>query len=443
MLIFFGFVGGYLVGYAGKDVLFTEDPTQAIHAGVKSSGPTTTTSSNVPLHPADKKWPGDTVHTLVTSSGDGYQNFQTRIMYATYKLAQKMPGGEKLTGFTRILHRTVPDILMEEVPTFHVWDVLKPQCDGWCDYPVANRPNAIMQFFAAAAANRSMIQGAWVLMIECDYIWMKPLQVPGNAWDPNVAGLQFHFDYIMPQHPNAAPHIQKLYGEGKNISDVPASGPAPVLLRLDDWLTITPDYELASARMEADAAMKKQLDWVREMYAWDVAVAMHPEIKVLTEKPPASALIVQPPFDVGMGNASMCHYTWGALYHDKGKQIYRWEKRDYTDMKHVIKVPKIPMPPPFRPGLRLEFDAELTEPRHNLVVLYLTQMNKAIDTLPELTERAKRLEDEIKEWQKNKGLRQLSKVMKQMSYVSWSPPGSPPMASNATTKAAAKARRLL
>eukprot|EP00955_Chlamydomonas_euryale_P000370 4117-Chlamydomonas_euryale.AAC.1 len=25
-----------------------------------------------------------------------------------------MPGGEKMTGFTRILHRTVPDLLMDE-----------------------------------------------------------------------------------------------------------------------------------------------------------------------------------------------------------------------------------------------------------------------------------------------------------------------------------------
>jgi hypothetical protein len=30
-------------------------------------------------------------------------------------MVQKMPGGEKMTGYTRILHRTVPDVLMEEV----------------------------------------------------------------------------------------------------------------------------------------------------------------------------------------------------------------------------------------------------------------------------------------------------------------------------------------
>lgn len=38
-----------------------------------------------------------------------------RRRYGTYKLVQKMPGGEKLTGFTRILHRSTPDELMDEV----------------------------------------------------------------------------------------------------------------------------------------------------------------------------------------------------------------------------------------------------------------------------------------------------------------------------------------
>ena len=56
-----------------------------------------------------------------------------------------------------------------------------------------------------------------------------------------------------------------------------------------------------------------------------------------------SPRLPQPPFDEGMYNASLCHYTWGVLYHEAppskgGKQIYRWEKRDFNGIKHVIKV---------------------------------------------------------------------------------------------------------
>ena len=35
--------------------------------------------------------------------------------YGTYKLVQKMPGGEKMVAFTRILHRQKPDVIMDEV----------------------------------------------------------------------------------------------------------------------------------------------------------------------------------------------------------------------------------------------------------------------------------------------------------------------------------------
>lgn len=63
------------------------------------------------------------------------------------------------------------------------------------------------------------------------------------------------------------------------------------------------------------------------MYAWDVAVALHRNTtRIVTEHYPHSTTIVQPPFDVGLGEACMTHYTWGALYHEGrpsqgGKQV--------------------------------------------------------------------------------------------------------------------------
>jgi hydroxyproline O-arabinosyltransferase len=60
-------------------------------------------------------WPtrGSTVHTLCTSNGSPYTNFQNRIMYATYQVMQREPGGEVHVAFTRILHRTNEDALMQ------------------------------------------------------------------------------------------------------------------------------------------------------------------------------------------------------------------------------------------------------------------------------------------------------------------------------------------
>ena len=67
-------------------------------------------------------------------------------------------------------------------------------------------------------------------MTECGYVWMAPVRAPGNAHDkgghlllmcplPTLpAAEQFFFDYIIPTHPDAAPHIQKLFGPGADGS---------------------------------------------------------------------------------------------------------------------------------------------------------------------------------------------------------------------------------
>lgn len=77
------------------------------------------------------------------------------------------------------------------------------------------------------------------------------------------------------------------------------------MIRHEEWLAIGTDYERLSTEMESDAAIVHQLAWVREMYTWDVAVAMHPEIHIKLLKPPHSTLMCQPPFDVALNNVGV------------------------------------------------------------------------------------------------------------------------------------------
>jgi hypothetical protein len=80
--------------------------------------------SLLPTHP-----PTPPTHPPTHPAGR-LQNYQLRIAYATYKLVQAMPGGERHVGFTRVLHRTKPDPLMGEIKTFRA-DPLQPKCDDW------------------------------------------------------------------------------------------------------------------------------------------------------------------------------------------------------------------------------------------------------------------------------------------------------------------------
>ncbi|KAG2496629.1 hypothetical protein HYH03_005450 [Edaphochlamys debaryana] len=379
-----GLLAGYVIGGALMETtdMFMSTP---VSAPVTLGGNGATTQSAASTKPA-----GDTIHSMITSSGSPYQNFQGRIMYGTYKIVQRMPGGEKLTGFTRILHRTKPDELMDEIPTFRA-NPLHPQCDEWCDFPVADRPNAVAQWIAAAATNPGMIKGAWVLLLECDYVWMKPVAAP-DAYDAKMTGFQFMFDYIMPDHPDAAPLMTKLSDGRVPPEAIPRSGPAPVMIRYTDLAGVVPEWERVTAKIEADPVAVKVLDWVREMYAWDIALALR-NVTLVTESPPKSRLIAQPPHDLVMGEAAMCHYTWGALYYDdpptKKHEIWRWEKRDYTSREVALKVPMLPMPPKeWKDGWVIQDGLPVTRELHQTLTAMIGRMNEAIVTLPDLSHKA-------------------------------------------------------
>lgn len=289
----------------------------------------------------------------MAASGIGHLLFLTHTSYlrcccrlldrvGTYNIVRKMPGGERLVALTRILHRTTPDEVMDEVrreqstqlggllgllvwssavrrslvirhpPPVVVWSSalscpkqesvhltsrvavanishlarlqiptfiaqpLQPDCDKWCWFPVADRANAMQQFIDAAEKDPSMLkvravmlqralgvcrshagtvpvcprmhtrprpmqtpkgsiginylcvhlprapspsspyappvrptphpvvpaQAPWLLLLETDYVWMKPLPDPGDAYDRSVPGWSFGFDYIAPSIPS-------------------------------------------------------------------------------------------------------------------------------------------------------------------------------------------------------------------------------------------------
>ncbi|EFN52021.1 hypothetical protein CHLNCDRAFT_139592 [Chlorella variabilis] len=221
------------------------------------------------------------------------------IMFGTYKLVQKMPGGDKMVAFTRILHRTTQDALSPRVPTF-LAKPLHPECDAWCDYPVADRPNAIRQFLDAARADPGLIRAPWLYMIETDFI-------------------------------------------------------------------------------EGDEECKKALDWVREMYAFSVAAALE-KIPLDMHEPPDSVTMIQPPADARLGKAHLMHYTWGAIFNaPNGTKEWEFDKRFYTEPKHEEELPKIPPPPPFREGWKLQDGLPVTRDLYDVIAQMIDTMNRGID----------------------------------------------------------------
>eukprot|EP00879_Flechtneria_rotunda_P014651 GHRR01015310.1.p1 GENE.GHRR01015310.1~~GHRR01015310.1.p1 ORF type:complete len:332 (+),score=80.08 GHRR01015310.1:805-1800(+) len=270
-----------------------------------------------------------------------------------------------------------------QFPTFRAYP-LEPACDAWCEFPVKDRANAVVQWLMAAEQHPEMMQGAWLLLLESDYVWMKPLALPGSAHDLAVQGYGFSYDYINPQYPDAAQVMRQMCPEC-DVKQLPHSGPSPVLLRPHELAMVAPDWEIYSAWIENNEQARNVLGWVREMYAWCAAVHKN-GVKLTYEHPPKSKLMSQPPHDWVQGEAAILHYTWGTLYFKDSKEFWRFDKRDYTAKEHELKVPKFPLPPqPWQEGWKLQDGVAVNHDLHQLLTAMLTQMNKASAGLPVIT----------------------------------------------------------
>jgi hydroxyproline O-arabinosyltransferase len=323
----------------------------------------------------------DTVHVLMTSGGGPYQDFQSRIAYRTFLKVQKQHPdlGPKMVAFTRILHRNKDDELMEEIPTFRA-TISDPNCDTWCDYPVGSRPSAVAQFFAKAKADpaKMLIKAPWIFMTETDYVWIRPLPAPGRANDPSIRPISFPFGYISPTWPTVEPIMKRFY-KG-NATDIPGTGPAPAVMRVEEWLTVLPEWQRLTQAFDEDAEANKEFGWVREMYAFSLACAIK-MVKVDLPAPPRSPLMAQPPADHLPGDAAVLHYTWGSIFHQGGKdgpEIWRFDKRDYSAPEFVMNPPMFPLPPPYESGWTLQDDVAITRELHSTMTRMLQIMNNAI-----------------------------------------------------------------
>ena len=78
------------------------------------------------------------------------------------------------------------------------------------------------------------MQAPWIMMLEGDYVWMKPLPAPrADSEDPSWA---FPFSYINPYAAHLQPIMRLMYPEANGpLSGIPNSGPAPVLMRVHEW----------------------------------------------------------------------------------------------------------------------------------------------------------------------------------------------------------------
>lgn len=218
-------------------------------------------------------------------------------------------------------------------------------------------------------------------MTETDYVMIKPVHAP-PAQDTSQLSIAFPFGYIVPTYPTIVHIMRRWYPESRGpLTDIPGSGPAPALMRVEEWKKVTPEWEKITAEIEADAEAKEKLGWVREMYAFSLACALK-GVKLKLDLPPKSPLMVQPPADHVTGDAAFLHYTWSTLFIDKDTQeeVWRFEKRDFTQPEDAKALKPFPMPPPFEAEKwTLQDKVPIDKDLYDITVLMMKSINTAIE----------------------------------------------------------------
>ena len=75
-------------------------------------------------------------------------------------------------------------------------------------------------------------------MIETDYVSRRPPQPP-RAEDESQASWGFPFGYITPQEAHLQAVMRRMYPTSAGpLTDIPGSGPAPVMMRAHEWATV-------------------------------------------------------------------------------------------------------------------------------------------------------------------------------------------------------------
>ena len=134
--------------------------------------------------------------------------------------------------------------------------------------------------------------------------------------------------------------------------------------------------------------IKKVFGWVRDMYAFDFALASV-GIEVHYPPVPFNKLMVQPPADVRLGAASFMHYTWSPILSDKtGATRWRFDKRQFQgaagSSPDFVALEEQPLPPRWDPkaGYKLQAGEVVTEEGLALMTMMAEAFNGGVRALP-------------------------------------------------------------
>ncbi|KAG8467605.1 hypothetical protein KFE25_006657 [Diacronema lutheri] len=297
-------------------------------------------------------------HTLLTATGQVYQQWQCRVMYRHWLKQRALdPKGActEMTGFTRLVASAGarPDGIEDEVPSFFVHEYTNAELRQYNGYKVVNRPYSVVQLMAAPYW-RERIPEEYVLIAETDHIFMQPIPntaAPGapSAYVFNYMGVNPAFEAIVHRHWRAGCGDSCTAPDYRTVQPI---GPSPVLIHKPDLERVGAAWHKTAIALKLDPAADARLGWVIEMWGYAIAssaVGLRHTLFADFQVEPG-ALSSRAQLERFTERYWILHYTYQFEYYLDSTPCRPWMIGEYSlDKRHFSDAyPQrpLPLPPP-------------------------------------------------------------------------------------------------
>ena len=238
---------------------FADPP--AGHAAAQSMASTATTATAV--QPAAVAIPGverpshiikcppnrRPFHTLLTTQGTVYNQWQARIMYHHWLKQREIDGPcTEMSNFTRLCPspQGEPDGVEKFIPTIFVKQLTTDVLAKYGHFGVLNRPHSVMEFFKNPELRARAIKEEYVLIAETDHVLMKPM--PNLATPTEAAAHAFGYMHAGAHHQK----VIELCDPSGSWRDLQPVGPSPLIIKMSDLERVTPRWLEYSYKLRGD-----------------------------------------------------------------------------------------------------------------------------------------------------------------------------------------------
>lgn len=260
----------------------------------------------------------DGIHTVFSSEDSTYQWWQGELLAWTHAKVKQEGSLTKLLSHEGEPRDTIVPNIFQVYPTSGKFK--KTNLRPHDDYTPYNKPNALQQWLRKSPPEEDTI-----LLIDPDCIFVSPVRMlaaPGRPVSQKVS-------YMSPIAERARKIVKRHCK--RNASQIDAVG-IPTLIHKEDLGRLVGRWVNLVAEIRDSPLSKELAGWVAEMWAYTIAAAEYGFRHIVQD-------LARVPLEEA-ADKPLIHYCYASTTTLRGKQQFKWDKREYRPWRPPKMPPK-------------------------------------------------------------------------------------------------------